>query len=277
MKISVIIPTRNRYDYIQLLLEDIVKQTVSVFEVIVVDQSDETRALNNCIHIFTETTGPCISRNIGVAKAKGEILVFLDDDARINPDFIEEITQPILKREFDAVAGAVCDPEGNYLFEKEGYLTQNNINFIKVLTSNPNAPGSRISLCLPGGCSAILTEVFNKIGGFDESYDPTGAGEDREMSLRLYKQGFRVWYNANAKLLHERSPVGGSRDVGSRSLMLDVHTYKMCKNHFSDQLAAVLKKNIIDSYQKKFLKSILTFKMIRSKYRLLQKVKLLMK
>lgn len=277
MKISVIIPTRNRYDYIKLLIEDIHKQTVSVFEVIVVDQSDEKRELSNCLHIFTETTGPCISRNIGVAQAKGEILVFLDDDARINPDFVEEITAPIVKREFDVVAGAVCDPKGNYVFEKEDYLTQKNINFIKVITSNPNASKSRISLCFPGGCSAILTEVFNKIGGFDESYDPTGAGEDREMSLRLYKQGFPIWYNANAKLLHERSPVGGSRDVGSRSLMLDVHTYKMCKNHFSDELAVVLRKNIIESYREKFLKSIFTFKMIRSKYRLLQEVKQLMK
>jgi len=276
MKISVIIPTRNRYDYIQLLLEDIVKQTVSVFEVIVVDQSDETRALNNCIHIFTETTGPCISRNIGVAKAKGDILVFIDDDARVNTDFIEEIINPIIENGFDAVAGAICDLKGDYLLSDEEFLTRDNLNFIKVITSNPNSSKSRISICVPGGCSAILRSVFHEIGGFDESFDPTGAGEDREMSLRLFKQGYRVWYNSKAKLLHARAPVGGSRDVGSRTLMLDVHTYIMCKKHFSNELAEVLRKNIIDSYRKKFVSSLFNLKLTRTRYLLLKEAKKLM-
>ncbi|MDW5290746.1 glycosyltransferase family 2 protein [Formosa sp. PL04] len=277
MKISVIIPTRNRFDYINLLINDLQNQTVSDFEVIVVDQSNIEKTINNCIYIYTETTGPCVSRNIGVAKAKGDILVFLDDDARVNPDFIEEITAPIIKDRFDAVAGAMCDLEGNYLLEKGDYLTRNNLNFIKVLTSNPNSSESRITLSFPGCCASILTKVFHEIGGFDETLDPTGAGEDREVAIKLYKKGYTTWYNSKAKLLHARAPVGGSRDVGSRTLMLDVHTYKMCKKHFSDELADVLKKNIIDVYHKKFIGSIFTLKLTRSRYRLLKELKQLMR
>lgn len=277
MSISVIIPTRNRFDYVTLLVQDLKKQTINNFEIIVVDQSDEQRLISGCIHIFTDSTGPCVSRNIGVKRSKGDILVFLDDDARVNSDFIEEITKPILKEGFDAVAGAVCDLNGNYLLENEQYLTRGNLNFIKVLTSNPNSSKSRISICVPAGCSAILTTVFNSIGGFDESYDPTGAGEDREMSLRLFKKGYSVWYNSRAKLLHARSPTGGSRDVGSRTLMLDVHTYRMCKKHFSDELADVLRENIIQAYRKKFISSIFNMKFTRSKYILLREVKQLMR
>ncbi|MGC1630951.1 MAG: glycosyltransferase family 2 protein [Gelidibacter sp.] len=277
MKISVIIPTRNRFDYINLLIEDLRQQTVSDFEVIVVDQSDIQRLISNCIYVFTESKGPCISRNIGVAKAKGDILVFLDDDARINSDFIEEITAPIICGRFDAVAGAVCDPQGNYLLEKDQYLTRNNLNFIKVLTNNPNSSESRITLSFPGGCSAILTKAFKKIGGFDETFDPTGAGEDREMAIKLYKYGFSTWYNSKAKLLHERAPFGGSRETGSRMLMLDVHTYNMCKKHFSEELANVLRKNIIDAYRKRFISSVLKLQLARSKYLLLKEVKQRMK
>ena len=277
MNLSIIIPTRNRFEYINLLIDDLQRQTVSGFEVIVVDQSDEQKPIDNCIHIFTDSIGPCISRNIGVAKAKGEILVFLDDDARVNPDFIEEITAPILEGKYDAVAGAICDFEGNYLLENQQFFMRNNINFIKVLTSNPNSPVSRISISFPGGCSAISKEVYTKLGGFDESYDPTGAGEDREMALKLYKNGYKIWYNANAKLLHAQAPEGGSRDVGSRTLMLDVHTYKMCKKHFSDKLADVLKETIIQAYRKKFISSLFTLKLTRSKYRLYKEVKQLMK
>lgn len=276
MTISVIIPTRNRYDYVRLLLSDLLKQTVSNFEIIVVDQSDQERLLEHCQYIYTRSKGPCVSRNLGVAKASGDILVFLDDDARVGSDFVAQITTPIVSGKFDAVAGAICDPAGNYLFENAHYLTRDNSNFIKVLTSNPDSPKSRITLSFPGGCSAILTQVFHEVGGFEERFDPTGAGEDREMALKLYKGGFSTWYNAHAKLLHEAAPVGGSRDVGSRVLMLDVHCYKMCQKHFSDELASVLKKTIIGTYRKRFLLSILNFKLIRTKYYLLKEVKRLM-
>lgn len=276
MKISVIIPTRNRLDFINLLIEDLQNQTVSDLELIVVDQSDIERRVENCIYIFTETKGPCISRNIGVAESKGDLLVFLDDDARINSDFIYELTSPIIEGRFDVVAGAICDLDGNYTSTKEKYLSRKNINFIKVLTSNPNSSESRISLSFPGGCSAVLKKVFIQVGGFDESFDPTGAGEDREMAIKLYKNGFSIFYNANAKLLHAQAPFGGSRDVGSRTLMLDVHSYKICKKHFSDVLADVLKENIIQLYRKKFIKSIFKFKYVRSNYFLWKEIKQLL-
>lgn len=277
MTTSVIIPTRNRFEYIKLLIDDLQKQTVSKFEIIVMDQSDEQKTLDNCIHVFTDSIGPCISRNLGIKKATGDILVFLDDDARVGNDFIYEITKPILNEKFDAVAGAICDLRGNYTLENGQFFTRGSINFIKVLTANPNSSKSRISISFPGGCSAISAKVLQHIGYFEESYDPTGAGEDREMALRLYKHGYSIWYNANAKLLHVQAPVGGSRDVGSRTLMLDVHTYKMCKKHFSDELAATLKSNILNGYRQKFIESIFRMTLTRSKYFLWQEAKLLMK
>ena len=60
-----------------------------------------------------------------------EKYVFLDDDARIYPNFIEEMINPIVKDRFDAVSGAICDPEGNYLLSGNQFLTQNNSNFLK--------------------------------------------------------------------------------------------------------------------------------------------------
>ena len=66
MFVSVIIPTRNRFDYIRLLIDDLQEQTFSNFEIIVVDQSDIKQSyLPNCKHIVTDTLGPCVSRNLG--------------------------------------------------------------------------------------------------------------------------------------------------------------------------------------------------------------------
>ena len=276
MFISVIIPTRNRIDYIKLLLDDLQEQTISNFEIIIVDQSNEKHKLPNCKQIFTDSLGPCISRNIGVRNAKGEVYVFLDDDARVYANFIEEITNPIIKDRFDAVAGAICDPEGNYLLTGNSFLTKNDSNFIKVLTRNPNSSKSRTCMSFPGCCSAIKKSVFEAIGGFNEDFDPTGAGEDREMAIKLFKNGYSIWYNANAKLLHLVAPEGGSRDVGSRTLMLDVNSYKICKKHFSIELALTLRRSIIHSYRLNFIKSIFSGRLIRSKYQLLREIKRLL-
>ena len=229
MFISIIIPTRNRYSFIKLLIEDILNQNISNYEIIVIDQSDTHESLENCVHIKSDTLGPCISRNIGVKEAKGDILVFLDDDARIDSNFAYEITYPILNEKFDVVAGAICDTAGNYLKQDTDYLNAYGDNFIKVLTSNPDGPSSRISLSFPTGCVAVSKSVFNSVGGFNESFDPTGAGEDRDMALKLFKAGYRTWYNSNAILKHELAPSGGTRELGSRGLNLDVHTYLICK------------------------------------------------
>ena len=86
-------------------------------------------------------------------------------------------------------------------------------------------------MSFPGCCSAILKNVFDEIGGFDEQFDPTGAGEDRDIALKLFNKGYMTWYNAKAKLFHIGATTGGSRNVGSRALMLDYHTYLMSKKY----------------------------------------------
>ncbi len=275
--ISIIIPTRNRPEYIKLLLQDVLNQNVeTVYEVIVVDQSPSPEPLEGCQHILVEATGPCISRNIGVANAKGDILVFLDDDARIGADFIREITQPIRSGEFPVVAGAICDPEGNYVNDTHDYLSKPSDNFLKVIVSNPNHSISRITLGIPGGCMAITRGVLDAIGGFNQDFDPTGAGEDRELAIKCLKLGYPVWYNAKAKLLHAVNAEGGSRDIGSRTLMLDVHSYWMCKEHFSEELAAALRTSILNRYKRRFYKAVGEFSYVRSKYKLWKEAKKLM-
>jgi GT2 family glycosyltransferase len=273
MDISIIIPTRNRIDYINLLIEDLLNQDISDFEIIVVDQSDSPIEIKNCKHVVLDSTGPCVSRNIGAKEAKGDILVFLDDDARIKPNFIREITNPIRYDKFSAVAGANCDVNGNYLTINNDYFNYKVDNFIKVLTRNPNSNKSRICMSFPGCCSAILKNVFDEIGGFDEQFDPTGAGEDRDIALRLFNKGYMTWYNAQAKLYHIGATAGGSRDVGSRTLMLDVHTYLMCKKYFSIELANALRKTILENYRRNFFKSLITLNLIRTKFKLYRKAK----
>jgi GT2 family glycosyltransferase len=258
--ISVIIPTRNRNKYIIDLLDDLqnlVLPSNCKLEIIVVDQSDKPTVYNHCRYYHLSTTGPCQSRNYGVRKSKGEILIFLDDDARVESDFIKELVQPILESNYDASAGANCDVEGNYPLGEEQFFKMKSFNFIQTITANPNSPKSRPTIAIPGCCCAVTKKVFNEVGGFDESFDPTGAGEDRDFALNLFTSGYKMYYNHKARLFHIGASSGGSRDVGSRSFNLQVNTHKIAKKYFSDVQADALKYLILREYKSKIFKKIL--------------------
>jgi glycosyltransferase involved in cell wall biosynthesis len=87
--ISVIIPTYNRNKVILRSIESVLKQTYSNFEIIIIDDgsTDKTELLlndlviNNKIHYYkTENLGVSHARNLGVSKASGEWIAFLDSD-----------------------------------------------------------------------------------------------------------------------------------------------------------------------------------------------------
>ncbi|MEP1835900.1 MAG: glycosyltransferase family A protein [Roseibium sp.] len=87
-KVSVIIPTYNRADYLLLTLESISKQTFTDFEVIVVDDGSERREAQEvctkfdfCNYLWIPNSGgPATPRNRGIELARGEYIAFVDDD-----------------------------------------------------------------------------------------------------------------------------------------------------------------------------------------------------
>ena len=76
--------------------------------------------------------------------------------------------------------------------------------------------------------------------------------------------------------MHAVAPIGGSRDVGSRTIMLDVHTYKMSQKYFSEALTLALKQTILRKYYRNFFNSILQLRLVRTKFHVLLAVKRLL-
>jgi len=58
--------------------------------------------------------------------------------------------------------------------------------------------------------------------------------------------------------------------------MLDVHTYKMSQKYFSETLSLALKRNILRKYYKNFFNSIVEFRLVRTKFRVLLAVRQLL-
>ena len=101
VKVSVIIPVYNAYDYLRPAIDSILDQTLTELEVICIDDGSTDNSLEILkeyqerdprVRIVTETNaGPGIARNNGIKRARGEYLAFLDADDFYEPTFLEEL------------------------------------------------------------------------------------------------------------------------------------------------------------------------------------------
>ena len=87
IKVSVIIPVRTVTPYLRETVQYLQRQSYKNFEIIVL--IDEKEKLPGVKVISSGEAGPAHKRNLGVKKAKGEILAFLDDDSYPSKDWLQ--------------------------------------------------------------------------------------------------------------------------------------------------------------------------------------------
>ena len=109
LRISVIIPTYQRREYVARAVRSVLVQTFSDFELIVIDDgstdgTDEalTGLDSRLRYQWQENGGPGAARNAGIALARGEIVAFLDSDNRWLPRHLAIVTD-VLERHPEAV------------------------------------------------------------------------------------------------------------------------------------------------------------------------------
>jgi glycosyltransferase involved in cell wall biosynthesis len=114
MRFSVIIATLNRVKEPLLMLDSLLNQSFSNFEVILVDQNDSDilskhlKKYTNHLslkHIRTPLKGASNARNTGIKEAIGEILTFPDDDCEFYKFFLEDISNYFNRKEVQNIDG----------------------------------------------------------------------------------------------------------------------------------------------------------------------------
>ncbi|NJE12859.1 glycosyltransferase family A protein [Thermococcus sp. LS2] len=102
LKISVIIPTRNRVPYLRQLLENINNQTRIPEEVIVIGHVEDMETKNFLLNLDKEkfkfnlkfdfiNGGTSKSRNMAISLSEGDVLIFLDDDVILERDYVKNV------------------------------------------------------------------------------------------------------------------------------------------------------------------------------------------
>jgi len=215
IKISVIIPVYNTEDYLESCLDSLFLQKYQDVEFILVDDGSTDNSLNLCnkyaakdsrfVVLHKENGGPSSARNIGIAKAKGEYITFVDSDDFVSYNAYQEIANLLSKHENPDVLvfGAKLVPEyaPQYLWDKVNTrdVVYNEFN-PSVLYSEV---GARPFLWLQVVKKSII--VDNKIK-MDESIN---LGEDQLFQIEFFPFTKKVVFVSN-KFYHYRWQRGNS-------------------------------------------------------------------
>ncbi len=198
---SVIIPTYHRNDLLAKCLDCLAPnvQTLPVeqYEVIVSDDGSQTTAQEIIRDRYPwakwvagSRQGPAANRNNGARYAKGEWLVFTDDDCLPDPQWLE------------AYAKAVVTEPSCLVFEGRTYVDRPRRTLAEI--SPANESGGYLWSCN----FAIQRQLFESISGFDERF-PYAAMEDVDLRRRLTKAGYKFSFIKTASVCHPWRYKGG--------------------------------------------------------------------
>lgn len=205
--VSVVIATYNRQDLLRRLLAQLDDQTIDPrrYEAIAVDDGskEDTRAMladvkTRYAHSIErqENSGPAVARQRGVEKARGKIVVFLDDDMQVRPTFLERHLEAHAHP--DSVVLGRLRPDAKIaempLFERF---------YARVLARQGDAFASGEEKVrghnLYTGNVSMPRDLFLRVGGFDPAFR---ALEDEELGIRLEKAGARFGFANDAESVH---------------------------------------------------------------------------
>ncbi len=183
--ISIVIPTYNAAKFMPNLLDSIFKQVTDDMEVVIVDDcsTDNTVEIVNKyparVIQLGKNGGPARARNIGVEAAKGEIIFFLDSDVVVLDGTMKEVKDCFDKDPSANCVIGICATEPLNKGFVPTYMAM--FEYIHLIGTKDN----KVSVFAPR-CGAIKKDLFQKVGGYDESYKGADV-EDFELARRINK------------------------------------------------------------------------------------------
>ena len=206
MKYSFIIPVFNRPSEVDELLESLCAQTLRSFEAIVVEDGSQVPCEDVVkkyadrldVHYFTkENSGPGQTRNYGVERAKGEYVLILDSDVVVPPDYLAAVDAELTREPCDAFGGPDrAHPSFTPMQKAINYAMTSFFT-----TGGIRGGKKKLDKFYPRSFNmGIRRDVYEALGGFS----PMRFGEDIDLSIRLFKGGYRCRLFPEAWVWHKR-------------------------------------------------------------------------
>lgn len=222
LRVSIIIPTYKRKEYLFGLLKSLNDEINLDTEIIIVEQE-----LNNgkeiilfaklnhlpVKYIFSPTMGTVHALNLGIARAKGDIIVFFDDDCIVHKDCIVQHLKNYADSRVACVVGRIYTQGQNVEF---AYKNVGTIGFWGKFNAGYSS-SIRQDIDAAIGCNMSIRKLaLDRVGGMDERFTGPALRYESDLSLRLKQGGLRVVFDPTAIVTHFRAGTGGTRKTEGR-------------------------------------------------------------
>lgn len=206
--VSIIIPTYNREECLIKTIESLLAQDQKNFELIIIDQSDtiseEKKQLianhPQKIRFFhIKERGRSLAKNYGILQAKGDLILFCDDDILVGTNFLDAHLGIYKKDPLIGAASCRLVEEGDPTLPIDKPLQT---TFYGKLINKPYSTTSGYVSSLNGGNMSFKRDVLEKAGFFEEYFEGTSMVEEPDMAYRVIKNGNRIYFEASITVNH---------------------------------------------------------------------------
>ncbi len=210
--VSVVIPTYNRVDRLRRVLDALAAQTTPQedFEVIIVSDGSTDGTADYLrsgdlplpvISIEQQNSGPAAARNRGIERARGKLVLFLDDDVIPGPELVAEHRQAQAQLSDTVVVGPMLTPADH---EMPSWVAWEQRMLYKQYEDMNAGKYTATARQFYTGNASLPRKLLTDCGGFDERFR---RAEDVELAYRLSDAGAAFSFNRHAEGFHyaERS------------------------------------------------------------------------
>ena len=206
MNFSFIIPVYNRPEETKELLESLTFQTHKDFEVVIIEDgsyqtSEEVvkafASKLNINYLFKENSGPGDSRNYGMQRASGDYYIILDSDCILPEFYFENVKRSLNENYVDCFGGS--DKALSSFSDIQKAINYAMTSFFT--TGGIRGGSEKLEKFQPRSFNmGISKKAFEESKGFGNIHP----GEDPDLSIRLWKKGFKTKLISNAFVYHKR-------------------------------------------------------------------------
>ncbi len=245
---SVVIPLYNKQNDVKNTLLSVIEQTFPDFEIIVINDGSTDESENEVltitdkrlVYIKTENKGVSMARNLGIEKAQGNYIAFLDADDYWYPNHLEILKELIVDYPEAGIVAA------NYEFKHpNGFVESPSFPELpenyKGILDNPFKYSLRNRIIISIN-NAVKKESFNSVGKFDNSLT---TGEDTDMWIRL-ALNYPVAFN---KQVTSSYLLGASNRA---SLKININTLSRLDKYNEEEQANPFLKKFLDIYRAQY-------------------------